>query len=76
MSEDRRDIEARVDACRRHRCQSTSDDYCFTGCVACYDCNPAAHGGIRYSEYCRCGAERSVNENQCYVEKSEWTYPR
>lgn len=34
--------------------------------------NRAAHGGVRWRERCRCGAERHVLQNGRHVEEGPW----
>jgi hypothetical protein len=46
----------------------------FSGPVSC-DENRAAHGNICEVEYCRCGARRARNVNQCHVEQEPWDLP-
>jgi len=57
----------------RHRSVRTSEDRCFCHCVGGDDCNPAAHGGIAYTQYCHCGASREVASNGAHIEYSEWS---
>ena len=58
----------------KHSHLKTGPDRCFSGPVRVTDQNPAAHGNVTYTETCTdCGAERSVNVNQCHVEEGEWS---
>ena len=62
----------------RHKNTTTTAPRCYGGSVAGLDGdeNPAAHGGITYSEICAaCGAEREVNANGCHHEYSSWYRP-
>ena len=70
-------LQDSIRACSGHRVDSTSDER-YGSCVAhppYTDCNPAAHGGIVYTETCRCGAVRSRAVNQCHEEVGTWGNP-
>lgn len=67
-----------VRACRGHRPDYRTLERCFGSCVAqepYTDCSPSSHGGITYSEVCRCGAERPVNVNGMHTEIGCWGMP-
>ena len=60
--------------CTHASYRQVGPDCPFSGSVAVepYECR-GAHGCITYTEECsRCGARRSVNQNQRYVEVAPW----
>jgi len=48
----------------------------FSHCVNPRDCDPRAHGSVRYRDYCRCGAVRERNVNQNFKEVGQWQKTR
>lgn len=61
--------------CLEHSAEQTSPSRPYMGGVAVHQItaeNRAAHGNITYTETCRCGATRSVNQNQRHLEFSPW----
>ena len=59
---------------RRHKSNYDDDKgpYPFAFCVNDHDCNPSAHGGVKYIEGCNCGAERQVNVCMGHQEPGRW----
>lgn len=58
----------------RHRKTGESEIHGFRGPVS-IDEEPMAHGGVRITERCKCGAVRHINSNGNYLEKGEWYQP-
>lgn len=62
----------------KHRAQ-TATTTAYTGPVArkladgTFAPEPRAHGGVRYTERCACGAERAINASGGYMECGQWT---
>jgi hypothetical protein len=55
---------------------TSGPDRCFVGPVSRRDENPAAHGGITYTQTCEvCRAERRVNANGMHFEHGDWYMP-
>lgn len=54
--------------------RSSNDALPYYDCVSpdVEHCVPAAHGGYRYIETCKCGARREVNANQGRIEYGPW----
>lgn len=57
----------------KHRKARESRERCYTGPVAEYENQvPEAHGGVAWTEFCKCGAEREILSNMCFVELGDW----
>lgn len=59
----------------QHRIHTTSDALPFFGPVNDEKQNPAAHGGCRFVDRCRCGAERETLSNGGHIERGAWYMP-
>lgn len=59
----------------QHRIAWTSDALPYFGPVNNSRQNPAAHGGVRYVDRCRCGAERETLINGRHEEQGTWYTP-
>lgn len=59
----------------QHRTYSTGRTRCYTGPTDAYRPDRRAHGNVEFTEHCRCGAERRVLVNQCFVETGRWHAP-
>lgn len=55
-----------------HRPVDERGPLAYVGCVAAEDCQPDAHGGVRYVDRCECGATQHVNANHATVERGPW----
>jgi hypothetical protein len=75
-AEQQRAAQRRVSACPGHRAECAGPDYGYSGPVSVHDQNRAAHGGITYTERCRCGGKREVNANGRHVEYGPWGVAR
>lgn len=62
----------RMARCDGHRAVREGEAHGYQGSVSPYNENRAAHGGVTYSEYCACGARRSVNSNNWHREEGPW----
>lgn len=60
---------------RKHEHAATRKTWFRAGPVAAGWYNDAAHGGVSYTEVCRCGYERNVNENGVHRENGQWGPP-
>ena len=57
----------------KHKNTEQGEHWGYSGPVSQNE-NPAAHGGVSYTETCRdCGAERAVNANMFQYERGEWS---
>ena len=61
---------------RRHRHRTVRTDVrCYSGPITGAEPNPAAHGNVRVTQHCACGAVRRANVNGCHVEAGPWVEP-
>jgi hypothetical protein len=58
----------------KHEERTTDGPYDYKGCLNPLDCEPRAHGDVRYVERCDCGATRSVNVADGYAEEGPWIW--
>jgi hypothetical protein len=52
-----------------------SDTHAFSAPISGAEYNPAAHGNVKITEHCRCGAVRHCNINGRHEEQGPWDMP-
>lgn len=58
-----------------HEAYRTSAARPFDGPISESAYNPAAHGGVAFVDYCRCGSQRERNVNGRHQEIGAWDLP-